>query len=310
VTASTVACQQCGALNEQDFGRCIRCNAKLDGAVPADKAKRRVPAPRRPRQGGVAPKMEPFLGRFDATELPAAKLIVGINFVIFAIHIVHAAGRSSLFGVLLSGGSPLEAALYGAFRAGSLAWVSEEPWRLISANWVHFGAIHFGFNMLGVVHLSRLLEPAIGSHRYLVGYVITGIAGFAASAGWEISHALPNNPGPYTAGASASLFGAMGMVLGFLWRRKDPRWKAWLGQAVMYSVVFGFVIRANNAAHIGGLIVGIPFGVAYGTGPLVPARAGYKIVAWVLVLVSVGSVIAARFSPYHDALMELLTKPT
>ncbi len=56
--------------------------------------------------------------------------------------------------------------------------------------------------------------------------------------------------------------------------------------------------------------MGIPFGIAYGTGPLVPARTGHKTLAWLLVLMSIGSVIASRFSPYHDALMELLSKPT
>lgn len=257
------------------------------------------------------PGAERFLGRFEASSYPGAKLIFGINFVVFAVHIVHAMGRAGGFSALLTGGSPLEALLYGAFNARSLEMIMLEPWRLVSANWVHFGVLHFGMNMFAVVHLSRVMEPAIGTNRYLIAYIVPGVVGFAASVGWEAFLMTTGNatgPTPITAGASASLFGVLGVILGFLWRRGDPRWKQFAGQTVFYALIFGFLIRANNAAHIGGLVAGIPFGVFFAPGAPKPARTWQKIVAWGLLLLSVGSLAAARYSPLHAAALERLTQ--
>ncbi|HHH29567.1 MAG TPA: hypothetical protein ENK57_14645, partial [Polyangiaceae bacterium] len=115
-TPSTVACELCGALNELEFGECIRCGARLDAAraEPAEKARRRVPAPRRPGQGIAAgpmapgPGTEPFLGRWAATTYPGAKLVFAINLAIFAVQIGHAIGRWGP-SALIFGGAPGEA---------------------------------------------------------------------------------------------------------------------------------------------------------------------------------------------------------
>jgi len=314
---STVACPRCGALNELEFGRCIRCGAKLDPeqAEPAEKARRRVPAPRRRAQGITAgpmapgPGTDPFLGRWEAATHPGAKLVFAINLAIFAVQIGHAIGRWGM-SALIFGGAPKEAVLYGAF---DLQLVFLEPWRVISANWVHFGIIHFGFNMLAVAQLSRIMEPAVGTYRYLIAYVLTGIVGFAASVAWytfqfmqgppEVAARIATIP---TAGASASLFGILGLILGFLWRRGDPRWKQFAGQTVFYALIFGFVIRANNAAHIGGLLAGIPFGVLFAPGAPQPSRLWQRALAVACILISVGSLVAARTSPVFQATLDKL----
>lgn len=310
---STVACERCGALNELEFGECIRCGALLDAdrAEPAEKAQRRVAAPRRQTAGIAAgpmapgPGTEPFLGRWAATTFPGAKLVFAINLAIFAVHIGHALGRWGI-GALLSGGAPGEAVLYGAF---SQRLVLLEPWRILSANWVHFGIIHFGFNMLAVAQLSRIMEPAIGTYRYLFAYVVTGVVGFAASAAWytfQVAQGDPNIGLVPTAGASASLFGVLGVILGFLWRRGDPRWKQFAGQTVFYALIFGFVIRANNAAHIGGLLAGIPFGILFAPGAPKPSRKWQRAAAVVCIVASLGSLVAARTSPAYDIVLDQL----
>lgn len=251
------------------------------------------------------PGTEPFLGRWAATTFPGAKLVFAINLAIFAVQIAYALGRWGI-GAIIFGGAPGEAVLYGAF---SLRLVLVEPWRLITANWVHFGIIHFGFNMLAVAQLSRIMEPAIGTYRYLFAYVVTGVVGFMASAAWSTYQVLQGSQEAgliVTAGASASLFGVLGVILGFLWRRGDPRWKQFAGQTIFYALIFGFVIRANNAAHIGGLVAGIPFGILFAPGAPKPSRPWQRVVAMLCIVASLGSLVAARMSPYYQDTLDKL----
>src|SRR5438105_492914 len=76
--STTVACRQCGALNGSEFGRCIRCNADLDGAAPAVGAARRVPAPRLPGRGLAVGAGESIFG-MPAESLPVAKALLAVN---------------------------------------------------------------------------------------------------------------------------------------------------------------------------------------------------------------------------------------
>ncbi len=294
----TVACSHCGALNGADFGKCIRCERSLGRAEPADKAVRRAVAPRR-RGTATGPGSEPLLGRWPAEALPAAKLMLLANALVFFVHVSTAFARDPSLGTLFTGGHPLEALLYGAFNYQILLY---EPWRLLSANFVHFGAMHFGMNMFGLIYLARLLEPALGSIRFILLYVISGVVGFAVSEGWMMLFPAVS----ITAGASASLFGVMGGILGFLWRHRDPRWKAWLGQAVVFSLVFGIALRANNAAHVGGLIAGAVLGALMAPGAPRPSRAWQRWLAALCVLACGGSLIAARMSPINQQATELL----
>ncbi len=298
----TVACAHCGALNGGDFGRCIRCNQPLQGATPAAKATRRIPV-RRPRPVPLQESPDRLFGRFAATELPAAKLLVALNAVVFTAHLLTAWGRDPSIGVLLSGGDLLDAFRFGALPIGKLSGVAPlneyvlraEPWRLLSACFVHYGAIHFGMNMLGLVYLARLAEPAVGSIRFIILYVLTGLFGFASSVGWFVIS--PN--AVWTAGASGAVFGIMGMVLGFLWRRRDPRWKAWLMQAVVYSLGFTLLLPSvNHSAHIGGLLSGVVIGALFARGAPQAARSWQRWLAWLCVLACVAALTLVHSSPY------------
>jgi len=248
-------CPRCGALNGADFSRCVRCNAPLSS---------------------VAVGAERLASRLDGQRLLATKLMMGLTTLVFAGQLGltlqrMAAGEPGAIGALLFGGHKAD-----MYRVGALTLDAGDPvdgWRLLSAVFVHFGLLHYGLNMLGLMNLSRVAEPAIGSARYLITYVLTGLAGFVASALWttQIIPRLMPDPalvsslrGPiYTAGASGAVFGVMGLILGMLVRRRNPLWKKFAVEGVLYSLMFGLVFPVNNAAHIGGLLAGILFGVIY-----------------------------------------------
>jgi membrane associated rhomboid family serine protease len=294
VVADTIACIHCGALNSSDFGTCIRCGHALDRAVPAEGAARRVPAPRRPAAATFGSAGERLLGRWTADELPATKAIVALNMVVFAAHLITAYARDPSLAVLLTGGNQLDALRFGAMPRLPVIFVME-PWRVITACFVHFGAIHIGMNMLSLVHLGRLAEPAVGSLRYFLIYVASGIAGFVVNLAWLL---VAGGVGGLTAGASGAVFGVVGLILGFLMRRRDPRWKAWLGYGVLYSLGFTLLLPAiNHAAHLGGLVSGALLGALVAKGAPKPSPPALTVVALITALGCIAALAAVQFSP-------------
>jgi rhomboid protease GluP len=260
-------CARCGALNGGDFSSCIRCGAPLLAPPP-------YAAPAR--------------GRLDGRSLLATKILGGLTAFVFVGQLMAAHSRD--LGLL----SAWDASSY--LRFGALLLVPGapfEPFRLLSAVFVHMGVLHFGMNMVTLGMLARAAEPAVGSARFAIAYVLTGLLGFGASAAWNL---FVQPEVVCTAGASGAVFGVMGLLLGWLLRRRDPRWKDLALQAVFYIVLFGFVVNAsntgvriNNAAHIGGLASGALLGLSYAG----PARGRYERVMNVGALASVIACLAA-----------------
>jgi membrane associated rhomboid family serine protease len=291
-TGSTlVACPRCGALNAQDFDRCVRCTLPLgEPAEPAGE-----PA------GPHAPQARVIT--VPVPSLLATKLLLGMTSVVFAGQLLVALGRELSLGGLLLGGNPVDAVRFGALAPGSAELLIGEPWRLLSAVFVHFGILHFGLNMLGLWYLGRMAEPAIGPVRFTVVYVATGLLGFATTT----VYFLIMGKVALTAGASGALFGVMGLILGVLVRRRDPRWKIWATQAVLFSVLFGFAIRvANNSAHLGGLAVGVLFGLVMASSAQTPAPRWQRVLAVAGLLGSAVSLVLAQLSPLWRALEQAL----
>ena len=108
-----------------------------------------------------------------------------------------------------------------------------------------------------------------------------------------------------TAGASASIFGLLGLLLGWLRGRRDERWKSFAVQAVVYSLAFGFLVGANNAAHIGGLVAGAVIGYlfAYERRPYQRQRLA-ALAGVISVLAVMFSLVMARMSPISEAFGE------
>lgn len=277
------ACPACGALNGPEFDRCIRCGKPFSA---------------------LAESKDRIARRIDPARLPATTVFGALCILVFAGQVAAALSRGEMPGLL--GLSSIEqkadAIRFGAMIS-SPALVLAEPFRLLSSVFVHFGLLHIGLNLLALTNLARLAEPALGTARYAIGLVLTGVIGFATTAALTALGGAP----AVTAGASGAVFGVMGMILGMLVRRKDPRWKSFAVQAVFYSVIFGFAVNAsnagimiNNSAHLGGLISGFAFGwIATVTRPAKTpsSREAWLNVAAVLGLaLSIGSLVLSQQS--------------
>jgi rhomboid protease GluP len=260
-------CPACGRLNAADDTTCSNC-------------KKRMPGPVEQSLGG-------WLGHLAADGFPMTKLLAFMCFVVYA-------------GCMLSEGAfSFSVAVSGAFKPSTLLRFGvlvgdlgvQEPWRLLSAVFLHLGLLHIGMNMLSLVNLGRSLEPHFGSARFLILYVVTGILGFAASQWWY-------GYSPPTAGASGAIFGLIGAFVGVLWARKNPNWMRALFNYLAYAAILSFMLPVNTAAHVGGFLAGVVVGALFEKEPQPRRRDGVmRAVAGLCLMACVGSFVLSARSP-------------
>jgi rhomboid protease GluP len=133
-----------------------------------------------------------------------------------------------------------------------------EWWRLASALFLHFGAMHLGMNLLALWDGGRLVERMYGHGRFILLYITSGLMGNFLSLVVQGNSAV-------SGGASGAIFGVYGALLTYLWisrrqmERQEFRWL--FGGASIFSILTigsGFVIPGiDNSAHIGGFVSGL-----------------------------------------------------
>ncbi len=270
-------CPYCGGLNGADAERCNRCDRKLPGALA----------------GGLVDLYRSALGE----EFQLTKLFIGLCGVVFVLTYLDASsylpkadlGRALFMGAGLAMSTLLR---FGALGNG-IGLV--EPWRLLSACFFHFGILHIGFNMVALWDVGRVIEQRVGSARFAITFVVTGIVGFAVGEAWYTLQGYY----PPTAGASGAIFGLIGALIGYLYARRDPVWKQFLVRVAVYAVIFAMVLPVNNAAHFGGFASGVPLGYLFYKERRPWQRT--RLLSWVagaLVAASVASVVLSIRSPY------------
>jgi len=204
-------------------------------------------------------------------------IIVVLNILVFTIMAIN--------GVNLLMPSNESLLLWGAnFRPLT---IQGEWWRLFTSIFLHIGILHLFMNMYALLYIGMLLEPYLGTGRFLFAYLITGISGSIASIYW--------NDLIISAGASGAIFGMYGVFLALLTTRfiEESARKSLLisiGIFVLYNLANGLKGGIDNAAHIGGLLSGLIIGYAYYPGLKKPDKLLKPLTIGILVLVfSIGS---------------------
>ena len=135
-----------------------------------------------------------------------------------------------------------------------LAYDMEQPWRLITAIFLHGGLLHIGFNMWVLMDIGPMVEEMYGSARYFFLFVVTGAAGYLVSS--FLGH--------LSVGASGSLLGLVGVLLAATTGRQSMAAQALRSALIRWLVyigVLGLLMRGtDNAAHVGGLAAGYLLG--------------------------------------------------
>ena len=166
------------------------------------------------------------------------KALVALNVGIYLAQLAQGASVNANSGSIFENG-----ALYGPLVAQG------DWWRLITAAFLHYGPIHLGMNMLAVWWFGRALEDALGPVRFILLYLVSGLAG---SAG-----ALLASPTAVTVGASGAIFGLMGAAVVVMRNRGINPMESGLGVWLGINLVFTFAIPGISiGGHLGGLIGG------------------------------------------------------
>ena len=160
---------------------------------------------------------------------PATFILIALNVAAFLAEIASASG-----GLQVGASSAVfNFGLYGPS-------VAEGEWyRLVGGGFLHNDLVHIGFNMFALYFLGRLLEPSIGTPRFVAVYVASLFGGAFG--------ALLLSPDALTIGASGAVFGIFGAT--FVIAR---------GRGIdNVAGTIGVILLINLGGHLGGLAAGV-----------------------------------------------------
>ena len=185
----------------------------------------------------------------NESNISLTHILLGAN---VAIYLAMAIGSGTVAN--FPGHSLLFGANYGPYT------LTGQWWRLLTYMFMHGGILHIAFNMWCLWDLGALSESLYGPVTYAAIYILTGAGAGLASVAW--------NPGVLSVGASGAIFGLAGALIAsfYLGEFSLPRIaiRGTLRSLVVFAVFnlfFGSMFAGvDNAAHIGGLVIGLILG--------------------------------------------------
>ncbi|MGF1490302.1 MAG: rhomboid family intramembrane serine protease [Prochloraceae cyanobacterium] len=173
--------------------------------------------------------------------------LIGINLLFFAAQ--------------FTGGTNDLTTLYELGLGPQAVWSGGQWWRLLSANFLHFGWMHLFTNMLGLYFIGRFVENNLGVRRYLLAYFISGIGSMLAFSILAIKMDATNQ---ILVGASAAIMGLIGVICAIyfrIWQRKRSRHAYRRLLLLMFTIGLQFAFdlampRVSFLSHVLGLVIG------------------------------------------------------
>jgi membrane associated rhomboid family serine protease len=182
--------------------------------------------------------------RSMATRLfPVTKAMVAINVAVF---VVMVAFDSNVLNGRIGGRD----SAYVDLALNRLFIAEGEWWRLVTSGFIHFGIIHLGFNCYALWNVGQMIEPLIGSRRFILLYFGSLMAGSAGVLLLERSFGL-------TGGASGAVFGLFGAAAVAMRHQGINPFRTQLGMVLIINLVLTFGISGISiGGHLGGLVGG------------------------------------------------------
>lgn len=147
-----------------------------------------------------------------------------------------------------------------------------QPWRVVTAQFLHYGPVHISLNVLGLLVLGGFAERTLGRARYLVAYLLSGTLALAM---YVVLARLGITAPEMLIGASGNIMGIVGASAAIVahgwWLERAPAARRHLTmivlivalQAVIDLTVPGISFAAHAlGAAFGFIIVGFMVGVA------------------------------------------------
>ncbi len=142
-------------------------------------------------------------------------------------------------------------------------------WTFVTSMFMHGGLFHLFANMFSLFFIGSLVEKILGSKRFLWFYMISGLA---AGLLFVLSGLVfPSGMNTYAVGASGALFGLVGLLM--LLTPNLPVYIMFIPIPIkmkyaapgililLWLISIAGNVPIGNTAHLGGLIVGIVYGI-------------------------------------------------
>lgn len=172
---------------------------------------------------------------------PATYALIGLCLAAFVGEIATGFGASTF----QNGFSRLTAE--GAMSASAVA--DGQWYRILTNGFLHYGIFHLGLNMVALYFLGALLEPGIGTGRFVGLFLVSVLGG---SLGVVLLQ-----PDSFAAGASGGVFGLLSAGFLFARRRGLDMIAQQLGFFVLLNLGFTFLYPGISiGGHLGGLVAG------------------------------------------------------
>lgn len=230
-------CPACGTLVGSSAGRCHQCGASLTFSLAAASRS---------------------LSKLLPQTAPVTYGILGLCCILYGVSLLITINRSGFqapsggLGALFGLGGINGAVLVRMGLSGPFDLV--QPWRLITAIFLHGSLLHIGFNMWVMMDLGPTIEELYGSARFLFVFIVTGVSGYL----------LSSTTGHFSVGASGSLLGLVGLLLALTTGRHNIAMRMLRSQLLYwlaYIVVLGILMPGiDNYAHAGGFAAGFVLG--------------------------------------------------
>jgi rhomboid protease GluP len=187
---------------------------------------------------------------------------------------------------------------WGAEYGLSVA-LDHEYWRLVAAIFVHVGILHLVLNMVCLLWAGPTVERLFGNLAFAAVYVLSGLGGAIAS--------MAVHPLLVSAGASGSIFGLFGALVGFLLVRRHSVPGSILkplGVSAIAFIILNLVAgmaepRIDMAAHLGGVVTGFACGLLLSRRlPVVDGHRGILRRLAIGTALAVALLVAARTATY------------
>jgi membrane associated rhomboid family serine protease len=171
---------------------------------------------------------------------PATFVLIAINVAVYIAEIASGPGGLNSPGASLV----VNYGLFGPSVAGG------EWYRLLTGAFLHASLTHVGFNMVALYFLGRLLEPAIGTQRFVAVYVASLFGGAFG--------ALLLSPDALTYGASGAVFGIFGAAFVIARGRGLDAIARTIGVILLFNLAISFGDpHISLGGHLGGLVAGV-----------------------------------------------------
>ncbi|MFH1463988.1 MAG: rhomboid family intramembrane serine protease [Pseudomonadota bacterium] len=265
-------CPACNGISAADDKVCAHCGAKLHSR-PVDIMARAL------RQFNLGFGTETVL----------------VALFVLAYALVMTGGEASTLWSLDTHDLIHAGANYYSVEPG-IPW-SQYPWqarptldlqyfRLLTYAFLHAGLVHIGFNCVALLFIAPPVREIYGGAKALITFLAAALMAGTFSLVW----ATLMQRDMVSIGASGGIAGLIGMMavwghldrthLGIRIRNSMLRW-------ILYMFIFGFVMGADHAAHVGGLLAGgllamaLPVSIrrAESTPWRVAAAAGWAVVS-------------------------------